>query len=127
MTELIAVFDEKKRLFGTKRKARPGKDDVILPDNCDLQDDVILPDNCDLPTDGSYKWDGTCFVPLGHGFGPVVAKPPFSESSVLYLLVVALGDGAPHPAREWADWYAENLKVREEELALRHSKPKIRR
>lgn len=115
MNYLVAILDDDKRLVGTKRKARPGKDDVVLPDNCDLT------------TDGMYKWDGTCFVPLGHGFGPVVAKPPFSESSVLYLLVVALGDKAPHPAREWADWYAENLKAREAELALRHRKPRIRR
>lgn len=113
--KLVAVLDQNRRLTGFKPKARPGKDDVVVPDNCDLA------------ADGRYKWDGSCFVPLGHGFGPVVAKPPFSESSVLYLLVVELGDKAPHPARTWADWYAMNLKVREEELALRHQKPSIRR
>ena len=73
MTKLIAVFDANKRLVGTKKKARPGKDDVVLPDNCDL------------PTDGSYKWADGIFVPLGHGFGPVVAKPPISEAAVLGL------------------------------------------
>ncbi len=115
MKQLIAVFDANKRLTGTKMVAKP------------LQFDVPLPDGCDLPMDGSYKWDGTCFVPLGHGFGPVVARSPISETAVLYLLVDALGDDALPPAREWADWYAENLKVREEEQALRAGKPKIRR
>ncbi len=115
MKQLIAVFDANKRLTGTKMVSNPGKDAVLLPDGCDL------------PMDGSYKWDGTCFVPLGHGFGPVVARPPISETAVLYLLVDALGDDAPHQAREWADWYEENLKVREEEQALRAGKPKIRR
>ncbi len=115
MKQLIAVLDGNKRLIGTTKKARLGKDDVPLPDGCDL------------PMDGTYKWDGTCFVPLGHGFGPVVARPPISETAVLYLLVNALGDDAPHPAREWADWYNENLKVREEEQAKRTRKPKTRR
>ncbi len=111
----VAILDKNKRLTGFKSKSRPGKDDVVVPDNCDLE------------TDGSYKWDGTCFVPLGHGFGPVVARSPISEAAVLYLLVDALGGGAPHQAREWADWYAENLKVREEEQAIRTRKPKTRR
>ncbi len=115
MTQLIAVLDANKRLVGTTKKARPGKDDVVLPDNCDLA------------VDGSYKWDGKRFVPLGHGFGPVVARPPISETAVLYLLIDALGDDAPHMARGWADWYAKNLKVREEEQAIRTRKPKIRR
>ncbi len=113
--KLIAVFDANNRLIGTKTKARPGSDDVVLPDDCDL------------PLDGSYKWVDNTFMPLGHGFGPVVAKPPTSEAAVLYLLVGALGDNAPHDARAWADWYAENLKVRDEERARLHRKPKIRR
>ncbi len=115
MKKLIAVLDKNKRLIGTKRKANPGSDDVVLPDGCDLS------------TDGMYKYDGKRFVPLGHGFGPVVAKPPISETAVLYLLIDALGDKAPHETREWADWYAVNLKVREEEMALRRRKPKTRR
>ncbi len=115
MTELVAVLDKNKRLVGTKHKVRPGKDDVLLPNGCDL------------PFDGSYKWTGDCFTPLGHGFGPVVAKSPISESAVLYQLTVALGDDAPPPARGWAAWYAENLKVREEEQAMRAGKPKTRR
>ncbi len=115
MKQLIAVLDANKRLTGTKMAMKPG------------QDAVLLPDGCDLPMDGSYKWDGTCFVPLGHGFGPVVARPPVSETTVLYHLIDALGDKAPHPAREWADWYVENLKVRDEEISRRTRKPKIRR
>ncbi len=115
MKKLIAVLDGNRRLVGTKRKATPDKDDVVLPEGCDLS------------LDGMYKWDGASFVPLGHGFGPVVTKPPFSETAVLYELVDALGDDAPVQAREWADWYAVNLKVREEEMALRRRKPKMRR
>ena len=115
MKQLIAVLDANKRLTGTKMVSKPGENDVLLPDGCDL------------PIDGSYKWSGKCFVPLGHGFGPVVARPPISETAVLYLLIDALGDGAPHQAREWADWYVENLKVRDEEQAVRTRKPKIRR
>ncbi len=115
MKKLIAVLDGNKRLVGTKRKANPDEKDVVLPEGCDLS------------TDGMYKWDGSSFVPLGHGFGPVVAKPPYSEAAVLSLLIDDLGDKAPHQAREWADWYSVNLKVREEEMALRRRKPKMRR
>lgn len=113
--QLVAVLDDERRLIGTKNKRAVVKGDVALPVGCDL------------PLDGTYKWNGSSFIPLGHGFGPVVAKPPYSESAVLFLLVQAMGKKAPHECLAWAEWYAENLKVREDELARRRGKPKIRR
>ncbi len=115
MSKLVAILDGNKCLIGARRKAKIGKGDIVLPDDCDLA------------MDGRYKWDGKAFVPLGHGFGPVVARPPVSEAAVLYMLVEQLGDAAPAKAREWADWYASNLKQREMELARRSRKPRTER
>ena len=112
---MVAVLDDQRRLIGTNKKKTLVKGDVNLPLNCDL------------PLDGTYKWSGESFTPLGHGFGPVVAKPPYSESAVLFRLVEAMGEKAPHECKKWAGWYAENLKVREDETALRRVKPMIRR
>ena len=114
MNRLVATLDKQMRLVGSKIK-KPGKHDVVLPDQCDLA------------LDGRYKWDGERFVPLGHGFGPVVAKPPVSEAAVLYALIEALGDKAPTDAVLWAEWYEQNLKVRDEELAILRVKQKVRK
>ncbi len=108
---LVAVLDGKGRYIGTKLKAKPGPDDFLLPHGCDL------------PTDGSYKLQGGCFVPLGHGFGKPM-RSPVSVEAVLNSMIQALTDLAPdavpHEAREWAEWYRENLKAREDEGNVAH-------
>ncbi len=113
--KLIAVLDERDYLVGYKRKLKPG----LL--------DVVVPDNCDLPANGTYKWDGKRFWPLGHGFPPVVTRPPATNDEVLLEIVEGLGKKAGEKALAWADWYRLNLKKREEEMSKRHRTPKIAR
>jgi len=113
--QLVAVLDKKMRLIGTKYKVR------VAPD------DVALPDDCDLPLNGTYKWQNDSFVPLGHGFPPISSRPSATEAEALYDLIDMLGTKAPDKARAWANWYAANLKKREEEMSRRHRTPKIER
>ena len=113
--QLVAVLDKKMRLVGTKYKIRA------------TPDDVTLPDDCDLPLNGTYKWQDDLFVPLGHGFPPIVSRPSATEAEALYDLIEMLGKKAPAKARTWADWYAVNLKKREEEMTRRHNTPKVER
>ena len=111
---LVAVLDSKSRLIGTKWKTRPGKDDFLLPRGCDL------------PLDGSYKLIGKAFVPLGHGFEKP-SPPPYGVEAVLFAMIRALApDAVPHEAREWADWFEGNLKVREDELDEARDKRRVR-
>lgn len=114
---LVAVLDGKGRYIGTKLKARPKPEDFLLPNGCDL------------PTDGSYKLVDGCFVPLGHGFGKPM-RPPFSSEAVLNSMIQAMTDLAPdavpHEAREWAKWYQQNLKVREDESNTAHNLRTVR-
>ena len=108
----IAVLDDNGHLVGTRR-GKPSANDVILPDDCDL------------PTNGTYKWvsDQKCFLPLGTGFPRVAAKPPVSETQVLYLLASAIGEELlPKEVQDWMRWYEKNLKKREEELQARARK-----
>ncbi len=113
--KLIAVLDAKQYLVGYKRKIKPGPLDVVVPDGCDL------------PADGTYKYDGKRFVPLGHGFPPVVTRPPATMDEVVLEIIAALGNKSGPKARAWADWYRVNLLRREEEMSRRHRAPKIKR
>lgn len=110
---LVAKLDAKRCLVGTTRKAKPGKADVVLPENCDLA------------LDGSYKWDGKKFVPLGHGFGPVVDMPVTTEAA-LYALIASRGFEVADEASEWAAWYEKHLKARDAELAVARRKRQAR-
>ena len=114
---LVAVLDGKSRLIGTKWKVRPAKGDFLLPNGCDL------------PMDGSYKLIGKAFVPLGHGFEKP-SPPPYGTDTVLFVMIRAAldltPDAVPHEAREWADWFEGNLKVREDELDEARDKRRVR-
>ncbi len=114
-SKLIAVLDAKSYLIGYKRSIKPGPLDVVVPDACDL------------PTNGTYKWDGKSFVPLGHGFAPIVSRPPATMDEVMLETIEAMGDKAGPKATAWADWYRVNLLKREEEMSRRHRTPSIRR
>jgi hypothetical protein len=115
MSKTIAVLDQKRRLVGYKRQVKVGPLDVVVPDNCDL------------PANGTYKWDGKRFVPLGHGFAPVVTRPPATIDEVMLEIIEGQGRKAGPKATAWADWYRVNLLKREEEMSLRHRTPKITR
>ncbi len=104
----IAKLDEKKRLVGYIRK-----EEAVL-------EDLVVPDNCDLQTDGSYEWTGKTFRKLGHGYGKVLSKPPISTDYALYLLIdqyVRMGDAVPIECELWHDWYKKNLALRNSELS----------
>lgn len=115
MSKTVAILDEKKRLVGYKRKVKIGPLDVVVPDNCDL------------PTNGIYKWDGNRFVPLGHGFPPVVARPPATMDEVMLEIIDGLGKKTGPKAIAWAEWYRQNLLQREEEMSFRHRIQKVTR
>jgi len=108
----VALLDDNNRLVGLKSKEQP------------TADDLVVDSNCDLPTDGSYKWSAeqTCFVPLGHGFGPVSSRPPISNMRALYLVAQCLADDIPQEVRDWMDWYEQNLQKRDEEARARKHK-----
>ncbi len=104
---LVAVLDKRNRLIGLKHKARPRPDDFQLPDGCDL------------PLDGSYKLEGSTFVPLGHGIGEM-GKPPITTEAVLFSMIQALtdlaADAVPINVRKWANWYQKGLRDQENEI-----------
>lgn len=112
---LIAVLDAQNYLVGYKRKLKPGTLDVVVPDDCDL------------PPNATYKWDGKRFVPLGHGFPPVVTRPPATMDEVILEVIDGLGKKAGPKAVAWAEWYRLNLLKREEEMSRRHRTPNIKR
>ena len=103
---LIAKLDKNNHLIGYNQKSKPSAKDVVVDDECDL------------PPDGTYKWDGEsgAFVPVGHGFGRP-KKAPISNDRVLYHIVQWMGSDAPQEVRDWASWYDENMKRRDEEMA----------
>lgn len=104
----IAKFDNEGRLVGYRTVTKVTKDQVEVPDNCDL------------PTDGTYRWDGKSFVPLGHGYGKPARPPVASDYAVFLMMKSWLNDATP-PAecRAWVEWYEKNLAKRNEELAKR--------
>jgi len=103
-----AVLDNQGRLTGFKAKKKLGPGDVEVPANCDL------------PTDGTYRWTGTEFMPLGRGYGQVRERPPVSEARVLYMLVRA-GANLPAECGLWADWYEAHMLRRERERDERNA------
>lgn len=108
----IALLDPEGRLVGLDYKPDPEPNDLVVDDGIDL------------PLDGTYKWDGHTFVPLGHGFGPISYRPPISETRALYLIIQTLGDTAPTDLLRWAVWYEAVLKKRDEETAVARQKAK---
>jgi len=93
---LVAVLDRKKRLVGTKTKAKPGPDDIPLPENFDL------------PTTGVYKWENSQFIPLGTGYQKIRERAPVTDTRVIHMLVRATA-GLPDEAYLWADWYERHI------------------
>lgn len=101
----VAKLDGDKRLVGYREVKRL------------TQDHVEVPDGCDLPTDGTYRWDGKSFVPLGHGYGKP-PRPPVASDYAMFLMMKAwLNDSTP-PAEcvAWVEWYELALAKRNEEL-----------
>jgi len=101
----VAVLDGDKRLIGS----------VKATDGIDFGD---------LPLNGSYKYDEEKgqFVPLGFGFCKIKVHQPYSNDFVMRRIIDALGDNAPIEAKEWAAWYDENLRRRDEENAIMRRK-----
>ena len=103
----IAKLDEKGRLVGYLKKAKPAKGDIDVGEACDL------------PTDGTYKWDAgrQAFVPRGHGLGKP-KRPSIAEDFAVYLLMRALVRGEPIPdtCARYVDWYEQHRAKMHEEL-----------
>lgn len=97
----VARLDDKNRLIGYRRVAKKGKNHIVVPTNCDL------------PTDGSYRWDGKCFVPRGHGYGQP-SRPPIMFDYAVYLMMKALIREKLLPAEceAYVEWYQKNLAQR---------------
>ncbi|MEM9681623.1 MAG: hypothetical protein AAF942_00020 [Pseudomonadota bacterium] len=108
---IIGVLDDQQRLIEYRTV-----DDDYKPN----PREVPLPDGCDLPADGTYKWSGQQFIPLGHGFGKP-SKPPVPDIYAIYLTMKAVRDGGPVPeeALLWMDWYEQTLKQQHEESVKR--------
>jgi hypothetical protein len=100
----VAILDDKGRLVGKEEvaaKAAAGR----------------APDPGDLPLDGTYKWTGTAYLPLGAGFGKI-PKPPVDFLYVLRALIAAAPDGLPHEVALWAGWYDEHQRTQAEERVV---------
>ena len=89
----VAVLDEKGLMIGAY-DAAPGDDAT----------DLI--NAGDLPADGSYRWDGQTFIPMGHGHGKPTRRTVGSDKAV-YLFMRAMIDGTPIPQEcaDWCTWY----------------------
>lgn len=100
----IAVLDNDKRLVGYKQVDRIEEEDIVVPNNCDLQ------------ATGRYRWTGREFLPCGYGFGKPIPPSTIKEKAI-YLMMKALTNDTPIPAecREWVKWYEENVIRKEEE------------
>lgn len=90
----VAVLDKNGRLTGVAMKASLAKGDIEAGD---------------LPADGTYRWIGKSFVPLGHGHGKP-RRPGVDRDYALYLLMRALINGTPIPQEcaDWCAWYENN-------------------
>ena len=99
--KVIGVFDATARLVGSQ---------VVDKDAPGL-------DFGDLPTDGSYRWDGRQFIPIGFGLEGRVAKPPCSTDLVLAELIRKLGMDASPILRDWLAWYEANGAERDSNRA----------
>jgi hypothetical protein len=100
-TKTVAVFDASNVLIGS----------AVVPSD---QDGI---DFGDLPTNGTYKYDGQRFIPLGHGFDKPKTGAPHSVEYVVTRIVEAMGDNAPAEAIAFAKWFDQYHRQREEELA----------
>lgn len=98
----VAVLDAQARLVGYRRTVTPEPGEVIVPETCDL------------PPDGTYKWDGAAFVPLGFGFGKP-ARPPVPQDYAVFLMMKSMLADLPDECRQWCDWYETNMRRRTEE------------
>lgn len=85
----VAVLQKNGLLTGVVMKAALGPNDV---------------DAGDLRADGTYRWTGSTFVPLGHGHGKP-KRPDVGRDRAVYLLMRALLEDKPIP-QECADWCA---------------------
>ncbi len=102
----IAVLDKNNNLIGytTKESIEKG--------------DVEVPENCDLPVDGSYKWNGTTFLPPGFKFAKPL-KPPIATGFAIYLMMEELiKEGflkESNGCMVWFDWFKETMLERSNE------------
>ncbi len=106
----ISVISEDGHLVGSKEV----EDDAVLsPTEADI-------DPGDLPLDGTYKWDGNAFIPLGHGIPLKVKRPPIPDTYAMYLAIKKVHSefGLGQQVVDWLDWYEANLKLRDEERVL---------
>lgn len=104
----VSVLDENGHLVGDK----------LVKEGAKVPKGATDVDPGDLPLDGTYKWTGETFMPLGHGFRKPT-RAPIPDSYALYLVIRALDTRVAKEARVWADWYEENLRQRAEESSQR--------
>lgn len=91
-TKMIGVFDATARLVGSQ----------------EVPADAPGVEFGDLPTDGSYKWDGTRFIPIGFGLEGRIARPPCTTELIIAELIRKLGKEASPILRDWLLWYDAN-------------------
>lgn len=107
MMKTIAVLNDNNILVGFKKVVKAKKTDIEMPDDCDLD------------TNEKYRWDkeSKSFIPRGMLY-PKVRVPKTSQETAIFLLMNALVKGTPIPAEceEYVDWYAKNIKSREDEV-----------
>lgn len=95
----IAVLDQKGVLIGSRELG----DDAKL-----AAKDIPIGD---LPTDGTYRWNRTHFIPVGFGFGHgKPSAPGVNRDRAIYMMMKALLAGKPLPqeCQQWVDWYERN-------------------
>ena len=107
MTKIVAVLDAENLYVGYEEVT----DEEAIGR-------VTLGQMPDLPTDGTYKWDGMKFVPLGHTFISTPMGSPVSERHAVFLTLRALVRGQPIPEEvsRYVDWYEESELARAERL-----------
>lgn len=108
MTKIVAILDAEAALIGIEEVS-----------DAEARDRVVVPPNIDLPLDGTYKWVGDHFVPLGYEFGKPT-PPQISPDHASYLFMRAQLDGTPIPAEVhiYADWYRDTILPRVEEKRI---------
>ena len=89
-----AVLDENNILTGCIEKAKLLKKDIDIGD---------------LPSNGTYKYVGGSFIPIGFGKGKPKASK-YSRDEILAMLIESIDSGRPIPS-ECMDW-VKHLKSR---------------
>lgn len=104
--KVFAVLNKHKHLVG-----KIEVDDEAVP-----VDGQVAIDPGDLALNGSYKWDPElkAFLPLGWGLGFAATRGPTPETMVLYYVVRAVWDAVPQEVRDWATWYEQHRRERDE-------------